>query len=171
MQIAGPGPGIAAGPIFQVAWVVDDIAAATKEFTDCYGVAEWLRIPGVRFGPESCTYRGKPADYTIDVALGYAGGQQLELIAPVAGENLYTEMLRTSGPGLHHVAWVPEDYDAALAAAEAAGREILQQGAFEGVGMEFAYLGGGPFGSYVELMRLSPEMRAMFDQLRGSEQH
>lgn len=149
-----------AGPIFQVAWVVPDIAAAEQRFTDSFGVEKWLRIPGVHFGPETCTYRGQPADYTIDVALGYAGGQQLELIAPVSGTNVYTEFLDRSGPGLHHVAWIPEDYDAALAEFD-----IVQQGEFEGVGMEFAYLEGGPIGSYVELMRLSPDMRAMFDYL------
>lgn len=151
---------IVQGPIFQVAWVVHDIAAAEQHFTDNLGVEKWLRIPGVHFGPESCTYRGQPADYTIDVALGYAGGQQLELIAPVTGSNIYTEFLERSGPGLHHVAWVPEDYDAAVAASD-----IVQRGEFEGVGMEFAYVEGGPIGSYVELMRLSPDMRAMFDHL------
>ncbi|MEV6276247.1 VOC family protein [Nocardia sp. NPDC051832] len=148
------------GPIFQVAWVVHDIDAAEKRFTDDFGVEKWLRIPGVHFGPETCTYRGQPANYTIDVALGYAGGQQLELIAPVSGTNVYTEFLDRAGPGLHHVAWIPSDYDAFVAAAD-----IVQQGEFEGVGMEFAYVEGGPIGSYVEAMRLSPDMRAMFDYL------
>lgn len=31
--------------------------------------------------------------------------------------------------------------------------------------MEFAYLDGGPLGGYVELMKLSEEMRAMFASL------
>ncbi|MEV0296358.1 VOC family protein [Nocardia sp. NPDC050710] len=156
---------IADGPIFQVCWVVPDIAAATGEFAARYGVAEWFTIPDVHFRPESCVYRGVPADYAISVALGYAGGQQLELIEPRSGDSLYSEQLMRIGPGLHHIAWVPDDFDAALADARAAGREIVAQGAFEGVGMEFAYLDGGPIGSYVELMRLSPEMKAMFDYL------
>ncbi|MEU8896106.1 VOC family protein [Nocardia sp. NPDC048505] len=155
----------ARGPIFQLCWVVADIAAATREFTERYGVEKWFTIPDVRFGPELCEHRGAPADYTITVALGYAGGQQLELIEPRSGVSLYSEQLAHSGPGLHHVAWIPEDFDAALAEARAAGREIVARGAFEGAGMEFAYLAGGPIGSYVELMRLSPEMRAVFDQL------
>ncbi|GAB2658275.1 VOC family protein [Nocardia goodfellowii] len=156
---------IARGPIFQLCWVVPDIEAATREFSARYGIEKWLTIPDVRFGPELCEHRGAPADYTITVALGYAGGQQLELIEPRSGVSLYSEHLEQAGPGLHHVAWVPADFEAAVAEAKAAGAEIVAQGAFEGAGMEFVYLAGGPIGSYVELMRLSPEMRAMFDRL------
>lgn len=156
---------IALGPIFQLCWVVRDIAVAQREFTERYGVAQWFTIPDVHFGPDSCELHGVPADYTITVALGYAGGQQLELIEPKSGISLYSEHLDTAGPGLHHIAWVPEDFDAALAEAKANGVEVLARGAFKGVGMEFAYLDGGALGSAVELMRLSSDMRAMFDHL------
>ncbi|WP_194833314.1 VOC family protein [Nocardia sp. XZ_19_369] len=156
---------ITAGPIFQLCWVVRDIAAAQQEFTERYGVAHWFTIPDVHFGPESCELRGEPADYTITVALGYAGGQQLELIEPRGGISLYAEHLERFGPGLHHTGWVPEDYDGALNEARAAGIEMVARGKFEGVGMEFAYLEGGPIGSYFELMRLSDAMKAMFDTL------
>ncbi|MDV7353113.1 VOC family protein [Rhodococcus oxybenzonivorans] len=153
------------GPIFQICWVVEDLDAAERHFTDQFGVAKWLRLPNVHFGPDHCTYRGEPADYVVHVSLGYAGGQQLELIEPVSGRNLYVEQLERSGPGMHHVAWVPDDFEATLAEAASRGLPIVQQGRFEGVGMEFAYLDGGPLGGYVELMKLSEVMRAMFDSL------
>ncbi|WP_069161020.1 VOC family protein [Nocardia altamirensis] len=156
---------IADGPIFQLCWVVEDMAAAQQRFTEHYGVARWFTVPDVRFGPEFCEFRGAPADYTITVALGYAGGQQLELIEPRGGASLYAEQLERIGPGLHHAAWVPEDYDGALDAAQAAGIEVVAQGRFEGIGMEFAYLAGGPIGSHIELMRLSDDMKAMFDAM------
>jgi hypothetical protein len=156
---------ITGGPIFQLCWVVADLAAATRAFTARYGVGDWFTIPEVHFGPDNAELRGAPADYTIGVALGYAGGQQLELIEPRGGASLYSEHLAGFGPGLHHAAWVPDDYDAALAEATEAGIEIAARGRFEGVGMEFAYLDGGPIGSYIELLRLSREMRAMFDHL------
>jgi catechol 2,3-dioxygenase-like lactoylglutathione lyase family enzyme len=156
------------GPIFQVAWVVEDIAASEKWFTAALGVPKWFRIPDVHFGPESCTFRGAPADYVIHVALGYAGDQQLELIQPVRGTNLYTEHIERSGPGLHHVAWVPDDFDATLASAEAAGITVTQRGRFDSPAMEYAYLDGRAGGApHVELMRLSPEMAAFFDSIRS----
>lgn len=156
---------IANGPIFQLCWVVRDMAAAQRQFSDQYGVAKWYTIPDVHFGPELCELRGAPADYTITVGLGYAGGQQLELIEPRGGVSLYSEHLDRVGPGLHHAAWVPEDFDGALEQARAAGIEVLARGKFDGVGMEFAYLDGGPIGSCFELMRLSADMQAMFDAM------
>ena len=42
-------------------------------------------MPDVHFGPDACTYRGRPADFVADISLSYAGDMQLELIAPVAG--------------------------------------------------------------------------------------
>ena len=145
------------GPITQVCWVVEDIEAAMVQHD-----VRWMHIPDVRFGPDDCTYRGAPADFVVQVAIGYSGDLQLELIAPVSGDSLYTEHLREHGPGLHHVAWEPDDFEAAVAAAP----EVVQQGSFPGVGMEFAYVPGGPLGSWVELMRVSPDMRAIFDSLR-----
>ncbi|MER7454650.1 VOC family protein [Nocardia beijingensis] len=156
---------ITSGPIFQLCWVVEDLASACEVFTTRYGVGEWFTIPEVHFGPDAAELRGAPADYTIGVALGYAGGQQVELIEPRGGASLYAEHLDRCGPGLHHAAWVPDDYDAALAEAAAAGIEITARGRFDGVGMQFAYLDGGPIGSHIELLRLSPEMKALFDHL------
>lgn len=159
------GMSLVNGPIFQICWVVDDIAAAEHHFTEHFGVARWLRVPDVHFGPDHCTYRGRPADYVVHVSLGYAGGQQLELIQPVSGRNLYTEHLDRSGPGVHHMAWVPDDFESTLAEAGRRGLPVVAQGRFEGVGMEFAYIDGGPLGGYVELMKLSDDMRALFDSL------
>ncbi|MBU3060276.1 VOC family protein [Nocardia sp. NEAU-G5] len=156
---------IAFGPIFQVAWVVHDLDSAEKELGDRYGVERWVRVPGIHFGPEHCLFHGKPADFTIDSSLGYAGGQQVELITPVSGDSHYTDMLTRSGPGLHHIAWVPEDFDAALTAIEANGTDIVARGVFPEIGMESIYLDGGPLGAYIELLRLSPQVRAMFDSM------
>ncbi|NMM83080.1 lactoylglutathione lyase [Rhodococcus sp. SRB_17] len=153
---------LVSGPIFQICWVVEDIAAAEREFTEKWGVRRWLRLPDIAFGPETTTYRGKPAEYTIHVSLGYVGTQQIELIQPVSGQNLYTEFLEKRGVGVHHVAWVPDDYEETLAEAGRRGMPILQQGC---AGMEFAYLDGGALGGYVELMKLTPEIRLMFDSL------
>lgn len=79
-------------------------------------------------------------------------------IQPVSGRNLYTEFLETHGVGVHHMAWVPDDYEATLLEAEHRGMSVVQQGRVEGAGMEFSYLDAGPLGGYVELMKLSPEI-------------
>lgn len=157
------------GPIFQVCWVVADIDAAVTYFREHLGVSRWMRIPDVKFGRGRGSLRGEPADYVIHVAIGYAGAQQVELIQPVSGRSLYSEHLEGYGPGLHHVAWVPADFDAAVAEAANRSLAIPQRGAMPDVDLEFAYLDGGPLGSHIELMGLGPQMRAIFDSLAGGE--
>lgn len=159
--------GIAAGPIAQIGCVVADIEAAERSYSELFGVPEWTRIPDVAFGPERTTYRGEPADYAIHVALGYAGNQQIELIQPVRGVNLYTEYLDRSGPGVHHLAWVCDDYEGALETARRSGIEVVTQGGTDE--MDFAYLETPGLGAhFVELLRLSPGMSAFFESMRAS---
>lgn len=159
---------IAPGPITQVAWVGTDLDATEALLSAQFGAGSWTRIPQVRFGPEDCTYRGAPADFTADVSLAYSGELQLELIRPVDGESIYTEFLERSGPGLHHVCFEVDDLAAACARARVAGLEVLQAGSMMGGAMEFAYLDGASAGvPYLELARLGPQIREFYAALRA----
>jgi catechol 2,3-dioxygenase-like lactoylglutathione lyase family enzyme len=158
---------IVSGPITQVAWVTDDIDATETLLREQFGSGAWTRIPDVRFGPEHCTYRGEPADFTVHVSLAYLGDLQLELIQPVSGASIYTEFLAQNRPGLHHVCFEVDDMTAARARAGAAGLEIVQAGSMMDGAMEFAYVDGSSAGApYVELARIGPDMAAFFDAIR-----
>jgi catechol 2,3-dioxygenase-like lactoylglutathione lyase family enzyme len=163
---------IAGGPIIQIAWVVDDIAATERLLGDQFGVGGWTRIPDVWFGPEDCTVHGEPADFTVHVSLAYAAAGtsdlQLELIQPVSGTSIYTEFLATSSPGMHHVCFAVEDIDVACAAAEAAGHPVVQRGSMMGGAMDFAYVDGSTAGvPYIELARIGPDMAAFFADVKA----
>jgi catechol 2,3-dioxygenase-like lactoylglutathione lyase family enzyme len=159
---------VASGPIIQVAWVVRDLDAIESLLTDQFGVRSWVRMDGIHFGPDTCTYRGAPADFTADISLSYAGDLQLEIIRPVAGESIYTEFLESMGPGLHHVCFETEDMDVAVANAETAGLEVVQRGSMAGGLMEFAYVEAATAGApYIELARLSPDMRALYNDIQA----
>jgi catechol 2,3-dioxygenase-like lactoylglutathione lyase family enzyme len=158
---------IAGGPIVQICWVTDDLAATERLLSEQFGVGRWTRIPDVRFGPGSTTLRGAPVDCTLHVSLGYAGDLQLELIQPVAGPSIHREFLDAHGPGLHHVCFEVDDVDAACAAAEAAGVPVLMRGSMMDGEIEFAYVDGRAGGApYVELARIGPQMRAFYDAVR-----
>lgn len=158
---------IATGPVTQLCWVTEDIEATERFLSSNFGVPAWTRLPDIRFGPEECTLRGEPADFTVHVSLGYAGDLQLEIIQPVSGDSIYTEFLAASGPGLHHLCFEVDDMAEALAAAAAAEVDVVQAGSMMGGGMEFAYLSGQAHGvPYVELARIGPEMRAFYDAIR-----
>lgn len=88
----------------QIAWVTGDIGATETALTGLLGVKKWIRLNGVHFRPDTCTYREKPADFVADISLSYLGDIQLELIEPVSGQSIYSEFLENGGGGLHHSA-------------------------------------------------------------------
>ena len=52
----------------QIAWVTRDLAATEAVLTALLGAKKWVRMPGVHFSPEACTYRGQPADFVADIS-------------------------------------------------------------------------------------------------------
>lgn len=161
--------GIASGPIIQVAWVTDDVAATERLLSEQFGVGAWTRIDDVVFDASTTTLRDEPVEMTLHVSLGYAGDLQLELIQPVSGPGIHREFLDAHGPGLHHVCFAVDDVTAACAAAVDAGVPVLMRGSMMGGEIEFAYLDGSAGGApYVELARIGPQMQAFYDAIRAN---
>ena len=149
----------------QIAWVTTDLTATEEALTTLLGAKKWIRVPSVHFGPDSCTYRGRPADFVASISFSYAGDTQLELISPVSGESVYTEFLDRAGPGLHHICVEVDDVDAAVGTAE-----VLQRGVMPG-GMEFAYVTAEAAGvPYIEIAHIPSEIRAFFDYVKQEQQ-
>jgi hypothetical protein len=150
----------------QIAWVTPDLDATEKALTTLLGAKKWIRMPGVHFAPDMCTYRGRPADFVADISLSYAGDTQLELIAPVQGESVYTEFLDRAGAGLHHICIEADDIERALAERDA---EVVQRGVMPG-GIEFAYVSAEAAGvPYIEIAHIPPEIRAFFDYVKQEQ--
>lgn len=154
----------------QIAWVTVALDATEAVLSQLLGAKKWVRLPGVHFAPDTCTYRGKPADFVADISLSYAADMQLELIAPVSGQSIYTEFLSEAGPGLHHICVEADDFAGALEQATANGATVVQQGVMPG-GMEFAYVSAAHAGvPYLEIAHVSPEIRAFFDFVKQEQQ-
>jgi catechol 2,3-dioxygenase-like lactoylglutathione lyase family enzyme len=153
----------------QIAWVTRDLDATEKALTGLLGAKKWIRLPGVHFAPDSCTYRGQPADFVADISLSYAGDTQLEIIAPVTGESIYTEFLDQAGAGLHHVCVETDDVEAAVNAASEHGAQTVQRGVMPG-GMEFAYVSAADAGvPFIEIAHVTPEIRQFFDYIKQEQ--
>lgn len=157
----------------QIAWVTDDLDATERALSILLGARRWVRMPEVHFSPETCSYRGRPADFVADISLSYAGDTQLELIAPVRGDSVYTEFLDRHGAGLHHIcieAADAEAFDAKLREAEGGGAPVVCQGVMPG-GMSFAYLSAPAAGvPYLEIAYIPPEIRAFFEYVKQEQQ-
>jgi catechol 2,3-dioxygenase-like lactoylglutathione lyase family enzyme len=156
----------------QIAWVTHDLDATEKALTGLMGAKKWVRMPDVTFGPDACTHRGRPADFTADISLSYAGDTQLEVIAPVRGESVYSDFLTTAGPGLHHVCLEAPDvatFDAMLRNADGQGTPVVCQSIMPG-GMRFAYLSAADAGiPYLEIAHIPSEIRAFFDYVKQEQ--
>jgi catechol 2,3-dioxygenase-like lactoylglutathione lyase family enzyme len=157
----------------QIAWVTGDLDTTERALTSLLGARRWVRMPAVHFGPDTCTYRGRPADFVADIALSYAGETQLEVIAPVRGASVYTEFLDRRGPGLHHICIdVPDaaTFDERLRGAARDGTPAVCDGELAG-GMRFAYLSAPDAGvPYLEIAYFPPEIRAFFDYVKQEQQ-
>lgn len=157
----------------QIAWVTYDLDATETALTGLLGAKKWVRMPEVHFGPDACRYRDGPADFVASISLSYLGDMQLELIQPVRGENIYSDFLAESGPGLHHICVEVQDPDSfadAVAAATEQGATVVQQGVMPG-GMRFAYV-AAPRAAvpFVEIAHIGPEIRAFFDYIKQEQQ-
>lgn len=157
----------------QIAWVTSDLAATEGALSALLGASKWIRMPGVHFAPDTCTYRGEPADFVADIAFSYAGDTQLELIAPVTGRSVYSEFLDRCGPGLHHICVEAADvggFDAAVLKAERDGMPIVMAGTMPG-GMRFAYASAESSGvPYIEFAYIPPEIHTFFDYVKQEQQ-
>ncbi len=153
----------------QIAWVTKDLDATEKALTTLLGARKWIRVPDVHFGPDTCTYRGRPADFVAHISFSYAGDTQLELIAPVSGKSVYSEFLDRAGPGMHHICVEVDDVEEAVGALSR-NAEVVQRGVMPG-GMEFAYVAAAAAGvPYIEIAHISPEIRAFFDYVKQEQQ-
>ncbi|MCV7229320.1 VOC family protein [Mycolicibacterium komossense] len=158
----------------QIAWVTPSLDATEAALTGLLGVKKWVRMPEVHFAPDTCTYRGRPADFVASISLAYLGDLQLELIEPVRGESVYSEFLSAQGAGgLHHICTEAPDvagFDAALADATARGADIVGQGVMPG-GMRFAYVSSPDAAvPYLEIAHIPDDIKSFFAYIKQEQQ-
>ena len=128
--------------IAQIALVVPDLDATVERYHSRFGVGPWhfytYQKPLVR----EMSYRGKPADYRMRLALSYFGPTRVELIELLEGETVYGEFVKQHGYGVQHLGVLVPDMQAALREAERAGYTMTMDGS--GFGLDgdghYAYL-------------------------------
>ncbi len=156
------------GDMMQVAYVTDDLDAATNHLESMYGTARFRINRGSSLGGK-VRVGGELADeWVIDAALVYAGATNIEVIQPVRGSvELYRAGIR---PGalltFHHLGFRVDDFDEAAAVVERAGREWAQEGTFGDI--RFGYLDlTAELGHFVEIMELGPHAAAFFASIEA----
>lgn len=110
----------------QIGMIVRDIDRSVEYFSKIYNIRPWFRA---RFTEMQTFYRGKEVDLAAEVAVGFSGGVEIELIQMNNDvENLYSDVLRKQDGGIHHIGFFVKDIDRQVAAMKAMGVEPIQSG-------------------------------------------
>jgi catechol 2,3-dioxygenase-like lactoylglutathione lyase family enzyme len=119
---------LAAGQLFQIGIVVADLRRALDRYSKAFGLDRWI---GYYFTPDNVRdfcYRGRPAEYTIELAMTAGGSPQVELLQIHGRHSLYHEWIREHGYGVQHLGVRVADIQAVSAEMAAAGYPVLQSG-------------------------------------------
>ncbi|QKS01411.1 VOC family protein [Sphingomonas sp. CL5.1] len=126
------------GPIRQIAWLTEDLDAATGRWRTFAGIGPWTVYRNVTLEGR---YRGRSARVTIDVALSYQDGTQIEIIRPHGrGPSPYHDEGGRVRVGMHHVAWLVQNVAAAKETATKGGLDLLFEAEAGGGATRVAYL-------------------------------
>lgn len=118
----------------QVGFVVRDMDTALALYEPLFG-------PFSRMDPGSMTYdyRGEKAACEMRLAFGKSGDVEIELIQWISGGCPHKEFLDAGREGMHHLRFIVDDLEAAIAEAGEIGYEAIW-GKRYGEGLAVAYL-------------------------------
>jgi catechol 2,3-dioxygenase-like lactoylglutathione lyase family enzyme len=150
--------GTLAQNVYQIGFVVPDIQTAMAFFKDKLGVPEFLFIDNP--GLEDETYLGKPAPLGVNLAFGWCGDTQIELVKPISGVSTYSKFLdHNPQGGMHHYGIEVPDYAQGVKDMEAKGFTLVQSGRHNET--RFGYFDTtAVIGALTEIVYLQPEEKA-----------
>lgn len=116
--------------IHQVGIVVKDIQKTISFFSSTFGLGPFRVYE--QYQPDLIVH-GNISPSKTKFALTRVGNIQMEFIQNIEGENIYTEFIRNTGEGLHHIAMRVDDADREIAKWERNGFTALQKGRAGGI--------------------------------------
>lgn len=154
------------GKVCQNGYVVHDIEAAMKYWTETLGVGPFYYIDRVK--TDWFTYHGKPSNPELSIALANSGDLQIELIqqrndAP----SMYRDFLNAGREGLQHMSYwtktYQQDYDRLLQH----GFKVGHEGQIGGEQGRFVYFDTETHpGTVIEMSDISGTKGPFFERIR-----
>lgn len=153
----------ALGQVRQLGHVVEDLDRAVQAWSTRLAVGPWLVIRNITL---HCLYRGAASEPRIDIALGYRGEMQIELIQQTNGAaSPYRAFIDAGQYGLHHIAFLSERIHEDVQRLQQAGMTLACDISMP-AGGRYVYFDSPVPGekTFVELLETTPAMRQMFEQ-------
>lgn len=154
------------GNVCQNGYVVRDIDAALKHWTEVLGIGPFYYIDSVKC--DWFTYKGEPSPVEMSIALGNTGDLQIELIqqrndAP----SMYMDFLNAGREGLQHMSYWTQNYQADYDRALAAGYKVGHEGQIGGPQGRFVYFDTETHpGTIIEMSDVSGAKGKFFEHIR-----
>ncbi len=155
----------------QVAFVVRDLGAAQRFFSQSMGIPRFYVIENFGSRATDKTFRGRPADHNFTIALAYSGNTQIELIQHLSGETCYKEFLERRGEGLQHLGFFLDDreqHEQVLAEFRKNGLSVLQSGRFGGASYTY-FDTEGAIGAVMEIVYLDERSKELMARVKRGE--
>ena len=158
------------GAIAQNGYVVRDIEAALKHWTEVLGVGPFYVFDKVEL--ENFTYKGQPSNLAMKVAMANSGDLQIELIQQLNdAPSMYKDFLDAGHEGLQHVAYWTTEYQALYDRALSLGFRVGHEGQVGGPKGRFAYFDAQAHpGTVIEISDISGNKRSLFEFIKKASQ-
>lgn len=110
----------------QLGIIVKSIDRSVPYYSAVMNIRPWYRVKIVE---EEIYYKGRRIDLEADIAIGYSGALQFELIEVLGGEeNIYTDLINAHGEGVHHIGFVVSNIQKKIDILNESGFEAIQHG-------------------------------------------
>ena len=154
-------------PLVQVAYFVDNAETAALRFHRTFGAGPFFLVPNITL--RSATHRGEPCPFVHTSAYGQWGNLMLELVQQDSdGPSPFRDLFAPGQSGLHHMATMVPDQQAAYAAYRAAGFEIATVAVTEN-GTEFAFVDTcASLGHFIEVYAASEALTGFYQMVRDA---
>ncbi|WP_226553876.1 VOC family protein [Celeribacter naphthalenivorans] len=156
------------GPAMQLSYVVADLDAALRFWTEQLGVGPFVVIERAT-DDRIISYAGGKSRVEMSLAFAYVGEVQIELIAATSNDPTpWTDFLDAGREGLHHLGFWPDDYEASCAKLATMGFDrACQIETTDGEISSTYFEGPSHFGAMVELAPNSPGRVAYFAGIKS----
>jgi hypothetical protein len=160
-------PPLAEAEVIQLGFVVADRAQAMAEWTRAFGAGPWFTVDN--FAGDAPVYRGAPAPARFDIALGFAGAMQIELIAACdTFPSVYSAMFDAGRYGFHHFGIAAPDFEAAAAREAQRGHELVFTARVPGGGRVAYFDTQSALPGMIELIETVGSLRTSFAEMRNA---
>lgn len=150
--------------ILQYAWVVPNLEDAAQHWYETAGVGPFLVNRDLKLGAP--LYRGQPSATRFSTAVAQHGDVQIELVEQLDDTpSAYRDTVAAGKTGFHHIAFIADDYEAALTHYADRGFATACSGQFGD--LRFAYVdASAALGHMIEILEDKPAIRAFFGAIR-----